>query len=824
MILKPLRIEVRLFTSLLGTVLALMLLALFLQSSLVSISRFRPDLQRRLELLEQVSSTGPLLVTLDTSLRGYLTTRDAKYLESYFAAKKLLEMRVAATLTDSHSGQGSVVLEQEWRNLARRWLYEYAEPCLNAGPSSAASWSMRQALGNDLMAKLNRVSNELINDLRAQIKGLENEETAEANYRQLWMWIAIATVTLVTFFTQHTVARSITGPLYRLTQAVKNLKQGDYNARCQIKTGDEIEILGLAFNEMAESIQQNRQELERTNLKLAEQQTELQNLNAKLEQKVAAQTEELNKTLSRAEADRNQLQTIINRMPDGLLLFNGTNSLYSANEAACKILGHADLHSLQQWVKDRQNAFSFRQLSQQEIPHSENPFARACKGEVFSNYSLYVKGADQKTRLVSFSGSPVLGANPERPVSALCICRDVTEELSLRRELEEKNVKLGEAARLKDEFLATLSHELRTPLTPIVSSAYLLRSEMLEEEDKIKFLEIIDRNAANLSQMIDEMLDLSALMNRKIRLNKEATEINNWITDSVETLRPAWEKKGLRCEISLWNEPLWLEVDRARMTQVLTNLITNAIKFTDKGGMIRVTLEQTAEKVLIAVQDTGVGLSRKEINEIFEMFHQGTSAFTRKSGGLGIGLSIARSLAQLHAGGIEARSEGPGKGSTFTIWLPRHSKKQHEPSPQSDTAPSGKAAALEPYLDGYKVLLIEDSLDTLDMLARILERRGAATITARSGKQGLDLALHEKPDIVISDIGLPGLDGLSLMRQLRRSLNGDKKMIALSVSGYGREQDTTAAREAGYDAHLVKPINIPALDSLLQELLKKNDS
>ena len=276
------------------------------------------------------------------------------------------------------------------------------------------------------------------------------------------------------------------------------------------------------------------------------------------------------------------------------------------------------------------------------------------------------------------------------------------------RELEDKNQKLSAAARLKDEFLATLSHELRTPLTPVITCAHLLGTDPTLDPAQLKNVGVIDRNARALSRMIDELLDLSAVMNKKLRLARERTEMNEWTRATLEPLRPDWEKKELALTFIPAASPIELEIDPTRLAQVITNLVNNAIKYTGPGGKISVRLASSEEKVSIAVTDNGAGLTPHEIERIFEMFHQSRTRQTQNVGGLGVGLTVARSLAELHGGGLLAESAGPGQGATFTLWLPRRSTVTTSqtlslPSHDSTTPPAdagSRAAARSAYPAG----------------------------------------------------------------------------------------------------------------------------
>jgi signal transduction histidine kinase/ActR/RegA family two-component response regulator len=387
------------------------------------------------------------------------------------------------------------------------------------------------------------------------------------------------------------------------------------------------------------------------------------------------------------------------------------------------------------------------------------------------------------------------------------------------KELEDKNQKLHEAARIKDEFLATLSHELRTPLTPIISCTHLLNSEPTLGPDELKSVRVIDRNARALSRMIDELLDLSTVTNRKLRLVRERTEMNDWARTTLESIRPNWEQKGLTVEFIPNEKPVELEIDPARLAQVLTNLMTNAIKYTDKKGKITVRLTSREDGVRIAVTDTGAGLSRSEIGRIFEMFHQSRTPHTQNVGGLGVGLTVARSLAELHGGGLLAESSGVGQGATFTLWLPglADSRAVDFSVPSLKPLPDMVDRRL---LRGRRILLVEDSADTRDTLKRIFQRRSCDVTTAESGEEALEQVKRAPPEIIISDLGLPGMSGLEFMFQLRQHPEW-KEVVAIALSGLGRDQDIKATAEAGFDAHLLKPVDMAVLDQTIAEALQK---
>ena len=394
------------------------------------------------------------------------------------------------------------------------------------------------------------------------------------------------------------------------------------------------------------------------------------------------------------------------------------------------------------------------------------------------------------------------------------------ERVTLKtKELEEKNQKLNEAVRMKDEFLATLSHELRTPLTPIISCTHLLNADGKLAPEDFKSVQVIDRNARALSRMIDELLDLSIVTNRKLRLIRERTEMNEWTRATLETVRPDWERKELDLRFVPNKKPVELDIDATRLTQVLTNLLTNAIKYTDRGGRITVRVSSGEDGVRIAVTDTGAGLTKNEIGRIFEMFHQARTPHTQSVGGLGVGLAVARSIAELHGGGLLAESPGPGKGATFTLWLPRLSDSQVVDFSVPSLTPLPDTVDRR-LLRGRRILLVEDSADTREALERIFRRRACEVISAASAEAALELINRTPPDIIISDLGLPGMSGIEFMTQVRKHPEW-RDVVAVALSGLGREKDFQAAADAGFDAYLLKPVDIASLDQTLADELQK---
>lgn len=387
--------------------------------------------------------------------------------------------------------------------------------------------------------------------------------------------------------------------------------------------------------------------------------------------------------------------------------------------------------------------------------------------------------------------------------------------LDLERRIEERtaelrllNVELADANRAKDVFLATLSHELRTPLTPVVGWIKLLRSGSLDEKSVAQALDAIERNAWLQSRLIDDLLDTSRIATGKLHFEPKPTDLNVIVRAAVDTVRDTAAARNLDVTMNL--SPLSLVVmgEPVRLQQIAWNLVSNAIKFTDPGGKVTITTGANGTHAYLEVVDTGVGIDPEFLPHVFDRFRQADGSTSRRHGGLGLGLAIADALSKMHGGRLNARSEGVGSGSTFTLTL--------------ELATAGKVVAETPQekvhsLQGLHVLLVEDSADTLMLLRKIFEREGANVTTAGSAAEALQSAVVKRPNIVVSDIGMPETDGYQLLEQLR-VLPGLSEVPAIAISGYASEEDRDRALSVGYLALIPKPIDVDALFTLIQEL------
>jgi signal transduction histidine kinase len=374
-----------------------------------------------------------------------------------------------------------------------------------------------------------------------------------------------------------------------------------------------------------------------------------------------------------------------------------------------------------------------------------------------------------------------------------------------RRRAEE----LAEADRRKDEFLALLGHELRNPLAPIRNAVGVLHRAGTSAAIAEQARGVIERQVAHMTRLVDDLLDVSRITLGKIVLRKAPVELTGAIEHALETCRPLLDARGHRLSVELPAGPVWLEADPARLKQVVVNLLTNAGKYTEPGGRVGLSAKQQGGEVLLRVWDTGVGIPADMLERIFEKFTQvDRSPSSPSQWGLGVGLSLVKALVELHGGSITAASAGPGRGSTFTVCLPG----AVAPPPEGADQPGGDVAPLGRPL---RVLLVDDNADGAFMVAELLRHSGHDVRTAANGPAALALARSWRPDAVVLDIGLPGMDGYEVARQLRRQ-EGMAGALLVALTGYGRDEDRRQALEAGFDAHLVKPADLDELRQVLE--------
>jgi signal transduction histidine kinase/ActR/RegA family two-component response regulator len=399
------------------------------------------------------------------------------------------------------------------------------------------------------------------------------------------------------------------------------------------------------------------------------------------------------------------------------------------------------------------------------------------------------------------------------------------EELKRTQGLDEEALKQDQAARAeaeaanraKDEFLAMISHELRTPLGAILIWSQLLRTEKMDDAGFARALGMIERSTKTLAKLIDDLLDVSRIIAGKLRLDSRPLQLGPVIEAAVEAAQPDAQAKGVRLERALPPATISVSGDAVRLQQVVGNLLSNGVKFTPEGGRLHVALEATGTYARITVADTGVGINAEFLPYIFERFRQADTTSTRRHKGLGLGLAISRHLIELHGGTIEAASPGEGHGSTFTVTVPLLRAVAAEgPAPPAVRAEGWAAQGAT--LDGVRVLVVDDESDARDALALVLERCGARVTVAGSAAEGLAAWQRETPDVLLSDIAMPGEDGYSLIRKIAKLRPDARPLAAAAVTAYATAEDRQRALEAGYCDHLTKPVDPSALVAAVARL------
>jgi PAS domain S-box-containing protein len=358
---------------------------------------------------------------------------------------------------------------------------------------------------------------------------------------------------------------------------------------------------------------------------------------------------------------------------------------------------------------------------------------------------------------------------------------------------------LRDADRRKNQFLATLAHELRNPLAPVRNAVQLLRQKENTGREADLAHGIIDRQVDHLARLIEDLMDVSRISHNKLELRKERVTLSEVIAGAIESSRPLIEANRHKLSVTLPQEPLILDADTIRLSQVFMNLLTNAAKYTPPGGDIRLTATREGSDVLVRVVDNGIGLTPEQKPYLFEMFFQTQDVLQRTQGGLGIGLAIVRHLVELHGGSVTVRSDGPNEGSEFTVRLPLSADQS------TARSPSTKAESSSPTLDGRRILVVDDNKDAALSLAGLLQLSGAEVHTAHDGEQALGLAAQMEFDVVILDIGLPEKNGYEVAREIR-TLPWGPEAVLLALTGWGQAEDRALSKEAGFDHHLVKPV------------------
>jgi len=423
-----------------------------------------------------------------------------------------------------------------------------------------------------------------------------------------------------------------------------------------------------------------------------------------------------------------------------------------------------------------------------------------------------------------------------RVIGTLTIIEDVTERVGREAELQSQieartrllaSEKLARseaerANRLKDEFLATISHELRNPLNAIMGWAHMMRLGKLTPANAERAVETIYRNAKAQAQLVADLLDVSRIISGKLRLDVRTVDLINIINAAIDSVRPAADAKGIRLQTVLDPAAGPISGDADRLQQVVWNLLTNAVKFTPKGGRIQIMVQRINSHVEVVVSDSGVGISKEFLPYVFDRFRQADASTTRIHGGLGLGLSIVRQLVDLHGGSVSVHSEGEGKGATFTITLPLIGVVNDQKEAESaQPIPSDEVIPFEglPSLQGIRVLVVDDEVDTRELICEVLKECGSEVITSCSVAEALEALERYKPDILITDLGMPDEDGYSLIAKIRAlPAEHGGQIPAAALTAYARAEDRMRVLRSGFQFHLPKPVDSAELVTVVASL------
>jgi PAS domain S-box-containing protein len=476
---------------------------------------------------------------------------------------------------------------------------------------------------------------------------------------------------------------------------------------------------------------------------------------------------------------------------DGILILDAdTGTIFDANPFLVKMLGysHDELMGKELWeiglFRDRRaNRDAMGQLQTQGYIRYEN---------------LPLETKDGQCKDVEFV-SNVYEVADQRVIQ--CNIRDITD----RKRAEEA---LKNADHRKDEFLAMLAHELRNPLAPIRSAIQLMRLKGSDDVTVQRAQVVVERQVQHLVRLVDDLLDVSRISRGKIALRLEPADLASVVARAVEISRPLIDDRNHHLELTLPEAAVRVEADLTRLAQVVSNLLNNAAKYTEEGGCIDLIVEQLGEEAVVRVRDSGVGIATDMLASIFDLFIQVKGSVSRSQGGLGIGLTLVRSLVEMHGGSVQAKSGGLGQGSEFVVRLPLM-RESLASAPALPLEQEKLTQALP-----QRILVVDDNGDAAEMLAMQLRFRGHEVRTAYDGLAALAAVRAQPPDVVLCDIGMPDMDGLEVARHLRQDL-GLKRAFLVALTGYGGEGDRRRSREAGFNAHLVKPVDLIDLEPLL---------
>ncbi|HEX5716704.1 MAG TPA: ATP-binding protein [Thermoanaerobaculia bacterium] len=526
---------------------------------------------------------------------------------------------------------------------------------------------------------------------------------------------------------------------------------------------------------------------------------------ASLRQNESSRNQALQEAEAAVHASQAQFETLVNQAPLGVYLVDAGFHIREANPTTVSALGDAVgpggvvgrdfeeiLHVLweQNYVDEIMRIFRHTLETGESFAMRERAVRRIDRGGT----EYYEWRLDRITL-------------PDGRHGVVCYFRDISQQVQAREAIARLVGQLQEQDRRKDEFLATLAHELRNPLAPIRNALSILKHDQVKPEELNRTREMMERQVVHMVRLIDDLLDVSRISRGKLELRCGHVELAAVIHQAVETCRPTFEGAGHEVTVTLPLEPVYLDADSFRLSQVFGNLLSNACKFMEPGGRVWLTAERQGSGVVVSVTDTGIGIPPDKIDSIFEMFSQVDKTLERSQTGLGIGLTLAKRLVELHGGSIEARSAGPGKGSEFVVRLPAVTEKS---PPQPSQEPAEEPAVT----NRRRILVVDDNEDSAESLAILLTLKGNETHTASNGQEAVEAAARLRPDVILLDIGMPTMNGYEACRRIREQPGGDDVVI-IALTGWGQDEDRRRSSEAGFNEHLVKPLDPAVLMKLL---------
>ena len=519
--------------------------------------------------------------------------------------------------------------------------------------------------------------------------------------------------------------------------------------------------------------------------------------------------------VQRAQRDALRLASIVDSSDDAIVSKDLNSIVTSWNSAAERLFGFTESEMVGQSIR--------RIIPDDRQQEEDVVLSRIRRGERVEHYETIRRRKDGTFLPVSLTVSPIL-TEDGTVVGASKIARDISDRERADEERQRLLTIAREASRLKDEFLATLSHELRTPLNAIVGYVRMMQSDLLAGEKRARAMDTVARNVTSLTQIVEDVLDVSRIVSGKLRLDVQPVDLSAVLQNAVETVRPAAEAKGVRLVTIADPRTAPVSGDPERLQQVLWNVLSNAVKFTGRGGKVQVRLEQANSHVELTVTDSGIGIPAEFLPHVFDRFRQADAGVSRMGGGLGLGLAIARHLVELQGGRIFAHSDGPGKGATFRIELPVRSASAAGPVEEREhpRAPQAERHIAVPQLHGIRILAVDNDRDALALVREILEATGATVATADSGQHALDLLERMTPDVLLTDLGMPGMTGFDFIDRVRRSERHEIREIpAAALTAYARSEDRIKALRGGFQLHLAKPVDPGELMAAMAALAKR---